>query len=161
MEIWLSHGRLQKSLGQVSLPPKKSCGLLLVRSQAGEGLELLSLIMRIPTEFPCVLSLALSWTFSSSDSTWFQPANVLSSTRRSSCWAGVTGEEGWSTDAHSASPAPSCLHRHLAPLVSEVWGALCQGNQLVSCWHVPSQTGRVQLSHSAKSDTNCPSVFHL
>ena len=49
MGIWLSHRRLQKFWGQVSLSPMKSCDLWLVRSLAGEELELLSVIMSVPT----------------------------------------------------------------------------------------------------------------
>lgn len=54
-------------LGQMSLSPKKSCGLWLVRSLAGEGLELVEVIMWILIKIPCVLTCPLSWTFSSSD----------------------------------------------------------------------------------------------
>ena len=40
---------------------------MLVWSLAGQGLELVAVIMWILTKIPCVLTCPLSWTFSSSD----------------------------------------------------------------------------------------------
>lgn len=93
-----------------------------------------------------------------SDSTWFKQADVLSSTRGSSCWAG--GEQN--------TVMPRILLLVVSPALflpseelgaSSFWGFLrfCEENQLVSYWCLPLQAGRVQLFHAAKSDRNCPS----
>lgn len=125
--IWLFHERLQNSPGQVTVPQKKSRGLLLVRSQASNGLELLSFMRQVSTEFPCVLFiLAPSWTSCSlTQPDQASRCSVVYQEEQSLGWGRL--EYRHATGPFIGSPlcSPSCLQRYLVPLVSEVfWGPL-------------------------------------
>lgn len=153
--IWLSHGRLQKSFGQVSLFQKKSCGLLLARSQAGKGLELsFSSLRRFPPNSPVFSCSLIS----------VGPGALWLSLIQASQWSVVTRSHSHRAEGKWNMVMPQILLLVTSPVLllpSEELGAsgfwsflrFCQENRLVSHWCLPLQAGRDQPVHSAKSET--------
>lgn len=157
--IWLSHGRLQKSFEKVRLPPKEILWSPACKERSWEG----------------------AWAFIIHYADFHQIP--LCSPNPWSCWAWCSLTQpdsskqmfchlpGVAAAEQGESETRSCLLSVASPaLLLPSWGTwslcfrgflrFCQENQLVSYWSLPLQAGQVQLFHSAKSDTNCPSAFH-